>query len=296
MRPTDVATTIQALSAPRLSGYRAYFSTTDDHDLYGCYQWNSELSRSILPLMHLIEVTFRNSCHRELSRKHAAVAGKIGSNTSNDWYSHVKLSKHSQESIKKIKKKTTRPDDVISRLTFGFWSNLLDVPDVIPLLPAIFPNTSRNLAHLKNVDFVYARMQMINNLRNRTAHWEPMWKFGALMPEKRERPGSPRLIPTAQATTTPSQSIARMAMLYDRMNSFLSMMDAGVSQTYDESYTHEHFRWVCSEAGLAAHRTGKKNRPLPLTTAKRNFTSLVRGKNLITITTKHGPAARLVPL
>jgi hypothetical protein len=296
VRPTDVSSTIQALSAPRLSSYRSYFTTVDDHDLYGCYQWNNELSGSLLPLMHLIEVAFRNSYHRELSISCAATAKKIGSNTSNNWYSHIPLSSKSKDSISKVLRKTTRPDDVISRLTFGFWSTLLDVPAAQAVLPNILPNSTRNWAQSRNIDFISSRMRMINDLRNRIAHWEPMWKFGALMPEKQQRKGDPSLLPTAPATANPNESITRMITLYDRMTSLLSMMDAQVGKTYEDSYIHEHFTWVCSEAGLNAHRSGKKNRLLPLSITRRELGSLIRDKSLITITSKGRPWARLIPL
>lgn len=250
-----------------------------------------------MPVLHLIEVTLRNAFHRELST-HFASTKKHGSNTSNNWYDQVKLSPKSKKALEKVFTKTTRPDDVISRLTFGFWPNLLDCADIpwATVLPCVFPNSNRNLAHVRNADQITTRLHMINDIRNRVAHWEPLWKFGPLMPERKRRKGDAPLVPVSPATTTPDESIVRMTTLHDRMASLLVMLDSDVGRTYKDSYAYEHFAWVCSTEGLTAYRSGKRNKAMPLSRVKRNLRQLIRKKQLITITSTSGSIARVIPL
>ncbi|WP_185749776.1 Abi family protein [Pseudomonas luteola] len=293
MRPINVQPTLLALSTPRLSNYTPYFGVSDDFDLYACYQWNNELSRSFLPILHLIEVSLRNAYHKILSLHFSSLMS-----SSYPWYGCINLSAKSKKEVDKALRKTNRPDDVISRQTFGFWLNLPDtkgVPWEI-IHKEVFPYSSRNWKKLPNQDWLYARIKMINDLRNRIAHWEPIWKIGPLFEEARDRSGRHLLQQLAPATVSPAESIFRLNMYYDRMRSLLSLINPDLVNTYEDSYTHEHLSWICSMQGLKTYRASTRNRTITVSQFKRCLNSAIKSKNLITISLKGEPCARLMPL
>lgn len=297
MRPVNVQSTLLALSAPRLSNYTSYFNVKDDHDLYSCYQWNNEVSRSFLSLIHLIEVALRNAYHRELSAHYSnKTSGRLIKSYA--WYNHANLKGKSLSEINKATAKTNRPDDVISRQTFGFWVNLPDTKGVPWNLihKNVFPNINRNWSKEPNKHWLYARMKMINDLRNRISHWEPIWKLGPLQEESRPRPGKAALTVLQPPTSTPQESLIRLMTYYDRMRSILAGMDSDLAATYDDSYAHKSLSWICSAQGLDTHRSSKKNISLPLVEVKKKLRRVVKMKELITITVNGKPLAILHPL
>ncbi|MBA1245914.1 hypothetical protein G7016_24650 [Pseudomonas japonica] len=301
MRPLDVDPFIKALSAPRLRNYRSYFNAVDDQDVYGCYQWNNEVSRSFVPLIHLVEVVMRNAYHQELSRFHSQRLNQVVVD-SMDWYNHLSLPQHNDgglsKTLRKLRKKTSFTDhDVVSNLTFGFWTNISRETNTQwgIVLPLVFPNSSRNFALTKNQDWLEARVGLVNDIRNRISHWEPIWKRGDLMEERVIRPTSAPLKVVQLAPTTPEQSIQRINTEYDRTLSLLGMLDGDLAAGYQDSHNHEHFKWVCSEAGLSSHRAYKRRATLPFAMAKRNLASLVKGQTMVTVT--HGSSRiRITPL
>lgn len=284
MRPFDIAPVLNALSTIRLGNYKTYFNTVDDYDLYGCYQWNGEVSRSFLPVIHLLEVTLRNAYHRELSRYHSLAVQGISAD-SFEWYNHVRLSDHSKKSIKNTLKTRTKPDDVISKQTFGFWTNILS-ESITPwgtVLKDVVPNTQRNWAHRSNRDWLEARKLLINDLRNRIAHWEPVWKLPDLMEERIIRPGAAALKVVSPAPTNPEQSIARLRMYHARIVAVLDLVDSKLSGSYLDSYTNEHFMWVCSEAGLASFRACERRKEVSPSIGRRDLLRFMRGKAMVTV-------------
>lgn len=289
MRPTDVSPFIGAISAIRLSNYRSYFSTVDDQDLYACYQWNGELSRSFLPLIHLVEVTLRNAYHKALSAYYSQAHTGVMSD-SYRWYLHTNFAWGSQKTLEKaaggkLNLPSSKPDDVVSKQTFGFWTNILAEPSTPwgTVLPNVFPNTTKSWSLGKHRDSLTCRKRLINDLRNRISHWEPVWKQSDLMEERILRPGSAPLRVYAPATTNPSQSISRLMLIHDRTVSFLEMMNLDLANAYKDSYSHEHFVWVCSEAGLESFRGYERRKEMSMTNAKRSFSSIMASKSILTI-------------
>jgi len=296
LRPVDVRPTLNALSPIRLGNYKTYFNTVDDYDLYGCYQWNGELSRSFLPIIHLLEITLRNAYHRELSRHHSVIV-QNNRVDSFEWYNHVKLTNHSAGSIRNTLRSRNKPDDVISKQTFGFWTNILS-ESVTPwgtVLKNIFPNVTRNWAHRSNRDWLEARKLVINDLRNRIAHWEPIWKLPDLMEERILRPRAAPLKVMSPAPTNAEQSIARLRMYHDRIVALLHAVDPDLSGSYLDSYTNEHFLWVCSEAGLASFRACERRIEVSASIGRRDLLRFMRGKTIVTVV-NGGQRMRLYPM
>jgi hypothetical protein len=301
MRPLDVDPFIKALSIPRLRNYKAYFSTADDQDVYACYQWNNEVSRSFVALIHLVEVVMRNAYHRELSRFHSQRLGQAIVD-SMDWYSHLNFGKDSDGGLKKtvtkLQKRSHFTDhDVVSNLTFGFWTNVVKETNTQwgVVLPLVFPDSTRNLALGKSQDQLRARVGLVNDLRNRISHWEPIWKRGDLMEERLLRPGSAPLKVVQRAPTTPEQSIIRLNTEYDRTLSLLGLLDKNLEAGYKDSHGYEHFKWVCSVAGLSSYRAYERSETISFSTAKRNLSSLAKGRTVLTVT--HGNSRfKITPL
>ena len=134
--PEDLRAWITAISAPRLGGYRRFFQPVPDLELMGIYRWNEDVCAAFARNLAWVEIVLRNRFHTTFSQRY----GTLGTAASRNWYDHLNLSAHSRESIRKIARSQRGrprspppvPDDVIAKLTFGFWPALLDVNAVQP--------------------------------------------------------------------------------------------------------------------------------------------------------------------
>lgn len=247
---------IQALSHARLSNYRSFFGATDDGEALGLYQWNDDLSAVLFRTISLVEVVLRNQFHHAMSQRYGAVGGQ----GSKDWYAHVALSSLSKSKIMDVthykrgqqllpRVPAPSPDDVVSGLTFGFWPRLLDItvdihrqpvawgPILVDVLPGHRQRQASYWAKLKHRDALFARLDLCNELRNRIAHHEPIWKLGPLMVESRSRHGSPVAI-QAPAPTTPADALNRLRTLYDRVTELLGWLSPAVAAKHKASDMH----------------------------------------------------------
>ena len=254
--PAGTLARIQALSHARLSNYRSFFGAADDTEALGLYQWNEELSAVLFRTISLVEVVLRNQFHQAMSRRYGAVGG----NGSRDWYVHVALSTLSKSKIQDIthhkrggqllpRVPAPSPDDVVSGLTFGFWPHLLDLtvdlhrqpvawgPILVDVLPGHRQRQASYWAKLKHRDALFARLDLCNELRNRIAHHEPIWKLGPLMAEGRSRPGSPLTV-QAPAPATPADALHRLRLLYDRITELLGWLSPAVAAQHLASEMH----------------------------------------------------------
>lgn len=247
---------VQALSHARLSNYRSFFGAADDAEALGLYQWNEELSGVLFRTISLVEVVLRNQFHRAMSLRYGAVGG----HGSKDWFAHVALDLHSKSKIMDIthyrqgqqmlpRVPVPSPDDVVSRLTFGFWPHLLDLkkdvnhqavdwgPILVDVLPGHRQRQATYWAKLKHRDALFARLDLCNELRNRIAHHEPIWKLGPLLSEGRPRRGVPLAI-QAPAPATPADALARLQLLYGRVVELLSWLSPALSEQHVASEMH----------------------------------------------------------
>jgi hypothetical protein len=247
---------IQALSHARLSNYRSFFGATDDAQALTLYQWNDELSATLFRTISQVEVVLRNQFHKAFSLRY----GAVGVHGSKDWYAHVALGALSRAKIKDIthykhgthllpRVPTPSPDDVVSGLTFGFWPHLLDLtqdahhqpvdwgPIILDLLPGHRQRLVSQWAKPKHRDALFARLDLCNELRNRIAHHEPIWKLGALMTEGRPRQGKPLSV-QAPAPTTPEDALARLRLLYGRVTELLGWLSLDMAAQHTSSELH----------------------------------------------------------
>lgn len=247
---------IQALSQPRLSSYRRFFAAKDDAEVLGLYQWNDDLSALLFRTISWVEVVLRNQFHRALSLRY----GVQGTPGSRDWYLHVSLDARSLskiEDLTRVKHRRHRPrlrlvpgpDDVISGLTFGFWPHLLDLetdlesspvnwgPILVDVLPGHRQRQAAYWTKLKHRDALFARLDLCNELRNRIAHHEPIWKLGALLHESRPRHGTP-VFSSAPPPCTPAESLVRLRLIYDRVVELLGWLSPAIARRHMVSETH----------------------------------------------------------
>jgi len=132
------------------------------------YMWNIGISTAFYPLLHLVEITLRNSQHRELCAQFKRT----------DWWSVAPLNEHGQRLVKQAQEKVSAPrspqnaDDVMTELTFGFWVSLVsktyDRALWVPALHRAFPRYRRRR------DALHAELRQVLWLRNRVMHYEPI--------------------------------------------------------------------------------------------------------------------------
>lgn len=217
MLPANSLDFEQLISKPRLDSYRGYFNVSRDEAI-GLYMWNCEVSACWATLLSYLELTLRNRIHRELSLFYsvrnataaaitagqppaaAAALGQSAASTSIHWYDTPGLGGQlPQETRKQVFKvrhtghppvartPAPTPDEIISRVTFGFWPGVLkSIPTSVAnqIFPRIFPSHPLNgppSGWGVNADRrkALACIYEFNGLRNRLAHIEPLWKFAA---------------------------------------------------------------------------------------------------------------------
>lgn len=179
------------LSSSRLEPYRHTFKPSNDEELLGAYQWGQAVSTSLHPLLGLLEVILRNAIHRSLSIQCSDKASK-----SFPWYDKtahnhgVSLKGKSLAKVDALLKDgelrkliQPTPDQVVSRLSFGFWPNVMDELNK-RYAPKTFTDVFCSHPHSKpqhwskdsNKEQIVLRLKKLQDLRNRVCHFEAIWK------------------------------------------------------------------------------------------------------------------------
>lgn len=312
LKQRHVAGAVRALSRARLSSYRSFFTAFADREAFGLYCWNESVSQCVSRALAVAEVVMRNQFHVALSRRY----GVDGSADSRNWYLYLMLTKASEEAVKKLtherrrvsgrwqlvaRKPMPRPDDIVSKLTFGFWSHLLDAGDDITGVPIDWPSvlvevlpghrykSTTYWSSRKNRDRLFARIDYCNSLRNRIAHLEPIWKAGPLLEEDRARQKlSPSII--EPPPSNPLEAITRLQLSYNRILEMMRWFSPEMYSTYVVSESHHRFMALNTPAGLDAYRMHgghRRERPVEIGAFPR-FRELKR--ELRRIGKRHGAA------
>ena len=179
-----------AVSTARFATYRAV-ARGDDH-AWELYRWNTELAAALAPLTVDLEVTLRNTIHRQLCSHFGR----------DDWWSSndlildddtyevlvAALEKHR----KAMSKGTLTPSRVVADLMFGVWVMLLGRGGVSTLGRTADYETKlwgttlwlgfdlgtrdpKGRARRPSSDDVHTRAATYQRLRNRAAHHEPLF-------------------------------------------------------------------------------------------------------------------------
>ncbi len=313
MQPANIHQTHTDISVARLSSYRTMFHGANDHELYGIYCWNEALSATLFRLISITEVVMRNRFHTALSL-HLHRHRSVGRNDSNDWYNHLTLPPKSAQKIQqethdrhrrtgqwRPKAPAPSPNDVVSRMTFGFWPKLFDANlpwgDLIPqIVPGHRYTTAAHWSVLRNQDALYSRMDLVNKIRNRIAHFEPVWKQGDLYEERRYRQGSPAPALVQSAPNTPLDAIQRLKLIHDRITELLKWLSPDRYNDYMSSYVERHFNWICSAEGLVAYKQLQPGVNMPMARFKRELNSLLARQAMVTVSRKNRQVGTYYPM
>lgn len=181
--PVNYAEITANLSASRLRTYRTGLTTSQSglptSETVKAYFLLNEVSQHFFVPLQLVEVVLRNRINDHVKN----CKGKA------NWYDSVPATVKAKDQVIKAKDltkeevKNPTPDDVVCRLTFGFWVNMLDGSQRDAAKPdhyiwdqygfkRVFPGASTGVS----IGLVSNRLLTLNTLRNRLFHHEPIWK------------------------------------------------------------------------------------------------------------------------
>lgn len=178
----------RTLSPHKLNSYQNYLSCQSDKELIAAYMVLQSLQEKFYLPIQLVEITLRNNINDAV--KGHLIARGATRNQSNRWYNSVPVTSLSIEQVRNAKLKANREvrgrganhNDVVARLTFGFWVYLLDTPHRLtgpensahqlwPFLnDQVFPNRGN-----KRIPALFNDLNTLSKLRNRLFHHEPIW-------------------------------------------------------------------------------------------------------------------------
>lgn len=174
------------ISTERLDPYLNYHSG-DFIKAVAHYKFNIEISAAFYPLLSILEVGLRNNIDYQLKRRFdnanwfdssefVKIVGKF----------QIDRVSEARSSILSEKKEITA-GKIISELSFGFWTSLLDSRFERTLwkhLRHSFPNCPKKIRQRKTMS---TKFNGIRKLRNRIFHHESIsWDISALTTYKRE--------------------------------------------------------------------------------------------------------------
>lgn len=265
--PSNIASCITDTSVVRLSSYRIFFGIGDE-SAFAIYKWNEEVSSRLMKLVGVIEITLRNRIHSAMSDALQTLAA--GTTQSNDWFNHVSMSPPSKIKINKVLMKNGKvknpqpsPNFVVSKMTYGFWPNILKIDKkvdnkrlewevIFPMIfPGLPPETVGFWRKLKQRESVIARCFSVGELRNRIAHFEPVWKFGREMEEKIPKPNVVPIV-LNPAPKDKKEAIARLSMEFSRAVQLLSWLSPNAYQDYLKSENKKSLDWLITENAIDA--------------------------------------------
>jgi hypothetical protein len=193
---------VKSISKNRLATYRARFDVNTDEKSLGIYMWNKKLCGVFLPVLQLLEVSFRNAIHEgylEYQKKQLLIENRdrtdLEQKLDREWFktffvnnsaAHPESYNHIAQAERALasKQKPKDIDNIISKLPFGFWANLTSKKhdagqaDSLELWPTIrkevFPGALRGGAMISMKE-IQDTIFDINDIRNRIAHHEPIW-------------------------------------------------------------------------------------------------------------------------
>ncbi|UUM26350.1 CAAX protease [Acinetobacter colistiniresistens] len=240
--------------------------------------------------------------HRELSHMYHKNA-KQGNVFNNDWYNYLVSSKILNYKTSEILAKTTHvkirgahklrkpaplPGKVIAAQTFGFWIKVIETTQKsIDWKTIFFKGFKGHFAindtywDSKAISDLLVRLEQINELRNRIAHHEPLWKFTKITHWKTKE-----II--YESAFTPSESIQRMKTLNHRICIVLGWLSKDRRQDYENSYYKRHFDWFCREQTIEIFKNNGFYNSVSISKGKRELGKFMRNSCLLEITHKNG--------
>lgn len=160
------------LSSKRFATYLKAAGFKVDY-AFELYLYNARLAKAFLFPLHVVEIALRNAIDEVLSAKYSP-------DCYHDVTLHEALTAESLASLNKAKSRASKggaaakKDDVISCLTFDFWSNLFRHEYDRPLWQTSMGQLLPNSAGMTRAQ-LQSLVMGINRFRNRIAHHEPIF-------------------------------------------------------------------------------------------------------------------------
>jgi len=169
--------TFSALSEEKLSPYGA--DNVAPEVILARYIYNMALCETLYSSLHIAEIALRNAVHRELT----ATTGSA------DWYfNHKQLAPWQMQKIREAhlklceSKKDYTPGDMISTLTFSFWTGFFRVNHPYQkltsyLLPKVFCHAPKHELLLSNISCQWTKIKALRNRvfhHKRIVHWKDL--------------------------------------------------------------------------------------------------------------------------
>ena len=194
------------ISHARLGSYRNILKLSSDNEIERAYYWNIALCAAILPVLNILEITFRNGLNHYIINEHSHYKdnkwwfrvieceiqdrkfNRMPASERNRWVVEDRRMKKSklEQDIDRIYQQLPRSrrtaENVLSRLSFGNWTRFLDQDYMSSnrriglwpyMLQSVFPNGPQDF---QLTDY-HTRFDTIRKFRNRVFHHEPIWKF-----------------------------------------------------------------------------------------------------------------------
>ncbi len=293
--PSNLAETLHDISSERLSSYRTFFLPQTDEELYGIYCWNDAISSRLMRLIGIIEIILRNRIHRELSQFAYQPSLSLGTSTSNDWYRFVignttKAGGLIKKEIGKITRQSTvsslispvPANRIVAAMSYGFWPRAFQISHTaqnlpIPwdvLIPAIFPRHHQQAqifwADAHQQGQLFKRLELIGDIRNRIAHFEPVWKFKELKSEWIHTAAHP-VRTVAPAPLNSDEAIERMKLTYRKISQVLNWLSKERAGDYMESENHHCLDWLLTKEALEEYKNIGSERTYRLSSLSKSW-------------------------
>ncbi|MCK8540590.1 Abi family protein [Yersinia ruckeri] len=195
----------QSLSTPRFATYQLpILGGTSPEQCLGMYLWNKQLASAFLPVLQIVEISLRNAIHQsyvaaqeaEIEKSFPQPTWAARKEAAKSWFINVFTPINNREANRNIEaakrqltidRKLHTPENIIAKLTFGFWVSLVKNdydtrratyltlwPD---LRAEVFPNAvDTNTRNPLSINSIGNELKEINKIRNRLSHHEPLWR------------------------------------------------------------------------------------------------------------------------
>lgn len=283
MYPQSPALFEAAISKPRLDSYKGYFRANIEESV-GLYMWNCELTACMGTMLALFEIALRNSIHRELTHYVS-----LNPTNTKHWYDHLPFNRNTLEKVRKVREKmhpiVPSPDEIVSRVTFGFWPAVLGaIPQGrgVPLYQKMFPHHPLSLLpagtdgwapttdRKRALAFVYE----LNDFRNRIAHHEPLWKF----PPVDDKLVNPR-VRIYPDSTSEAESLVRLKRIIGFVDAAIHAIEPGLQADMAAASWRRKLNFLLTPRGIVRYRM-MKHAPKAITASptefRRSFSLLVK--------------------
>lgn len=174
-----------SLSRERVAAY-SLTADADSTDAVARYMWNLALGSAFVPLLHAVEVAFRNALYvagRETTQAKALKFRRVPCWLDAD---PPLLEKREYEDVQEAidrlgERRRQTPGHLVSFLGFGFWMRMCDRPceQANRSGPQLWPKAAQRFPGcpkaLRNRGDIRAAADTIRDWRNLVAHHQPIW-------------------------------------------------------------------------------------------------------------------------